>query len=300
MKSSQATEAPTEAPMEVVLIEGQASLKAMPQQVSIGQPVVWTLSVEHASGDGLPAEVEAPLNVKDDWALLEGPQVTTESLANGRARTDVQWTYFSLRPGRRTPADYTLTLKRGAPLKVEVQSIEVLGELEEDEQAPREMAPLREIEAGSSGHGALWVGAGLVVILAALLWRWSRRGGPSVAVATQTPVWKSLKEAQVSDDAQVARQRLFDWHRDLRSGVDRALGEDRGALTDGDWLTQARSTNGADGFPWEPLQAVLDELEQLKYQEPLPGRLTLQEVCTRVQDLAAGLERQESGAGDQA
>lgn len=288
----------TDAPVEVVLIEGQASLTVEPTEVHIGQPVVWTLSVEHSTGDGLPDEIEAPLNAKEDWVLTSGPQISTEQLANGRMRTDVEWTYFSLRPGSRTPADYALTLKRGAPLKVELQSLQVLAELEEGEDAPREMAPIREIEAGPSGHGALWLGAGFVAILAVLLWRLSRKRGPVEAAAAPEAVWKDLKGAQVSDDIQVARQSLFDWHRDLRAGVDTALGMDLGALTDGDWFTRLREAEAAKTYPLDEMQTVLGELEQLKYQEPLPGHLTLNEVCTRVQSLAATLEQKQGAGGE--
>ncbi|MCP5021015.1 MAG: hypothetical protein GY930_04480 [bacterium] len=288
----------TETPAEVVLIEGQASLTVEPKEVHIGQPVVWTLSVEHATGDGLPAEIAAPLNIKENWVLRDGPQTLTETLANGRMRTDVQWTYFSLRPGSRTPSDYALTLKRGAPLKVELQSLQVLGELEPGEEAPREMAPIREIEAGPSGHGALWLGAGFVAILALVLWRFSRRRASVEVAAAPETVWKGLKEAQVSQDAQTARQSLFDWHRDLRAGVDSALDMDLGALTDGDWFARLRTAQAAGTYPLDEMQNVLEELEQLKYQEPLPGQLTLNEVCTRVQALAATLE-QKQGTGGQ-
>ena len=299
MYPNKKTQDPADQPA-VVLIEGQASLKAVPVQVHIGQPVVWTLSVQHGGADGLPENLKAPLRKNEGWVLLSGPVFRHTELGGDAVLSEVEWTYLSLRPGNRTPADYPLTLKRGAPLHVQLDSLEVLGELEEGEDAPRPSAPIRPIEAQPSGHGGLWLGCGLVAILACVLWM-RRRGGRSTEQTTEaTQVWKGLQGVQVSENGDVARQGLFDWHRDLRQGVDGKLGLNLGALTDADWLQQGQGVSGSQTFPWSELKAVLGELEQLKYQESLPGRLTLESLAERVRSLATTIEPLTLSTGEEA
>ncbi|MDF1836357.1 MAG: hypothetical protein P1V35_00680 [Planctomycetota bacterium] len=276
---------------EVVLIEGQATLTPLPAEVHIGEPVVWTLSVQHGATDGLRGEAKAPLRKKDGWVLLEGPATGQTNLPDGSVRTEVSWTYMALRPGSRTPADYGLTLKRGAPLHVEITSLQVLGELEEGEDAPRPMAPIRPIEAGPSGHGGLWLGAGLLALLVFIVWRMSRRGTQAEPTAAAPSVLQGLKQASLPTDPSTVRESLFVWHRDLRSGIDYKLGEDQGALTDGPWLQSSRELPGAGDMPWSEIESVLGELERLKYLEPLPSRLTLSGVAEQVVALANRLDR---------
>ncbi len=274
----------------VVLIEGQASLTANPAQVHIGQPVVWTLSVKHGRSDGLGETVKAPVREKEAWVLTDGPRTTQVDLPDGTVRTDVGWTYLSLRPGNRTPADYALTLKRGAPLHVEVGSLEVLGELEEGEDAPRPMAPVLPIEASHSGHGGIWIGLGLLALLVFVVWRMTRGGRDQAPVLHSKGPFDELKAAQLPGEPAAVRQALFDWHRDLRGGIDHKLGADLAALMDGAWLEQSQELAGAGDLPWTEVEELLQELERLKYQEPLPSRLTLSGMAERVAALAIRLD----------
>ena len=281
---------------EVVPIKGQATLMASPGQVHIGEPVVWTLSVHHGKSDGLGEKLKAPVNKKDGWVLVEGPLTSQEAQPDGSVRSDVSWTYLCLRPGTRTPAAYSLTLKRGAPLHVELGSLEVLSELEEGEEVPRPMAPILPIEAGPSGHGGFWLGAGLLALLVFVIWRMTRRGDKPAEAETGPSNWESLKQASLPQDPDSVRQSLFDWHRDLRAGIDHKLCSDLGALMDGPWLEESRELAGAGDMPWQEIEEVVIELERLKYLEPLPSRLTLSGIAERVGALAGHLE----GAGGSA
>jgi hypothetical protein len=271
---------------DVVLIEGQANLIAVPAQAHIGEPVVWTLSVQHSSGDGLPEKIKAPFQKKDGWVLTQDLSIKRIDQPDGSVRSEASWTYLSMRPGTRFPGDYTLTLKRGAPLSVELGALEVLGELQESEDAPRPMAPILPIEAGPSGHGGLWLGVGLLATLVFLL-LWRRKGArPSEQTVVEPVIWEKLKAVSVPTDAKEARQALFDWHRDIRQGIDRALSDDRSALVDAEWIEQCSEAPGGASLPWQHLESVLVELEGLKYAEPLPGRLTLAGVGERVSALS--------------
>jgi hypothetical protein len=134
---------------------------------------------------------------------------------------------------------------------------------------------------------------GLVVILALLVWR-KTGGRKREDQATSAPsIWDALQEATLPADPDAARQTLYDWHHDLRRGVDRALGTDRGACIDAHWIEQTRAAAGARSYPWADLERVLEELERLKYQQPMPGRLTLEGVGERVRSLAAALRMAE-------
>ncbi|MFT5199762.1 MAG: hypothetical protein ACI87O_002435, partial [Planctomycetota bacterium] len=186
---------------DVVPIAGQANLIAVPAQAHIGEPVVWTLSVQHSSGDGLPEKLKAPFQEKDGWVLTQDLAIKRIDQPDGFVRSEASWTYLSMRPGSRFPDDYTLTLKRGAPLSVELGALEVLGELEESEDAPRPMAPILPIEAGPSGHGGLWLGIGLLVTLVFLLLARRKGARPREQAVVEPVIWEKLKSVSVPTDA---------------------------------------------------------------------------------------------------
>ncbi len=286
----------------LALTQGEAQLAFEPSQVAIGQPFVCTLSVAHDRADALPKALPSPFTTGEDWILLEGPVTRITDVPTGGVRTEVRWTFMALQPGS-FQEDYSLTLKRGAPVEVRVPTLEVAAELTEFDEAPRPLAEVLPAPEEDASPLAMYLSAGglLALLLVWFLWRQSRRNKASfVPTPAETP--SELLTHATWEEAR-ARDILFDWHRELRSAMDQRLGCERASLPEEVWLQETQADVQAGGpiseDSWRAWSATLAQLEHLKYAQDLPSRLTGEDLQTKVRALALGLQSQGKAVGAQ-
>ena len=130
----------------------QATLLAEPEAVRIGEPVTWTLLVEHDVDERVVIADDA-VPPDDSWVLLEGPERVR--VRDGEvAFTRLEWRLFSLEPGTRQLPPLAIGLSSGLELEALAGAVEVAGELAPDEDAPREV--LLPLEAPADQGAASW------------------------------------------------------------------------------------------------------------------------------------------------
>ena len=103
----------------------QATLLAEPEAVRTGEPVTWTLLVEHDVDERVVVADDA-VPPDDTWVLLEGPERVR--VRDGEvAFTRLEWRLFSLEPGTRQLPPLAITLSSGLELEALAGAVEVAG-----------------------------------------------------------------------------------------------------------------------------------------------------------------------------
>ena len=162
----------------------QATLHANPAQAQVGQPVTWTLVVDHDVDESVELESLAGL-ADDSWVLLSGPDVA-RTRDGERASTRIQWSYFSLEAGDRALPSVEVSLTSGLSVEALAGHLEVIGDLGPDEDAPRPVGgPLVPPEASEVSGPSAWYLLPIPLILFIVLLR--RMGRKRVPVPVSLP-----------------------------------------------------------------------------------------------------------------
>jgi len=261
---------------------------ATPEEVAIGEPVSWTLTVPHDREEGLivPDEV-----VPDDtWVLLDGPdRDTLPDASQETATTTVRWRVISLVPGERDLPVLELRLESGQPVVPWLGRVRVRGELEEEEDAPRPLADFHAIEERARGVRMARIGmaacGALVLIAGAVLFTRNRRDAP-------TPPPTARQRLQALDLSETAA-------RDTAAGLASVL---RGAVeerydfalvgsTDEEWCAAVRADGRLDGRTLERVEDILSWSAEVRFGHAHPTRFRIEEQMGYAQsvldDLAA-------------
>jgi len=260
----------------------QAEWTVDPPAAEVGQPVKWTLRVEHELGarfdwEGLMDSFEAGLD--GSWTLFDRSGVLTRALEDGggRARSQVEWTVASLEPGARELPGLTFQIGNET-IEIAPATVEVRGVLAEGAETHRPAIGFREVsEAPASSLLPTLVIAGLVALLAAGLWLRRRRGGKALAVAP--PRAADRLRARLDDWRSVVprtpneiREVHYELSELLRSGVDDSLGEDRRGLSDDEWIADLERRQALSATMRADLARLLTAAGGIKYggAEPSP------------------------------
>lgn len=272
-----------------------AQLNFAEASVEVGQPVRATLTVEHAAGERPKLDA---LGLDESWLVLDAqPGATIADPASpGRAHTRWELELASLEPGQRTIA--SLPLPGGEQkLPVSGAALNVRGVLGADEDAPRALKGLREIESVEP-RSAVWplVGAalGALVLAAAGLFLWWRRRSRFAPQAAPAPsVRLAVLEARPLDTPDDVQAAHFALTRLLRESADLAAGRDRSGLTDEEWSSAARAEFTAAGLSaaeQQSLAALLERAATVKYGSERPTHWATREALASARSLAARLE----------
>lgn len=266
----------------------QATLLAEPEAVRIGEPVTWTLLVEHDVDERVVIADDA-VPPDDSWVLLEGPERVR--VRDGEvAFTRLEWRLFSLEPGTRQLPPLAISLSSGLELEALAGAVEVAGELAPDEDAPREV--LLPLEAPADQGAASWtplllVAGGLIGALALVSLR-RRRGsgdaGADLASADLVPLETLLADgvAPVALAAELSQR--------LRTRVDVLQAAPRPGLLDEEWLRAVEDSGGVVASRLEVLTRLLSWADRVEFAAEQPSRFAVEETVREADALLADLD----------
>ncbi len=256
-------------------------------EIEIGEPVTWTLDVEH--------DAAASVNVLDSfaldraWVLIDPPTRLrgADPARPGRVHTLVSFRALALEPGELAPVISGIDLATGgerAPIVPAATPTRVRAALGEGEDAPRALHGLRPIPTiaePSLRWRQLAVLAG-VVVLALIVWRLARRRRKPLVVAPPTPLAQldALARSLANPDGVDGRERVavYELSRLLRGSVDAFLSVDRAALTDAEWSESIQNDERVPLGVRNTCVRLLARAETIKYALAAPTRFALDEL----------------------
>jgi hypothetical protein len=273
-----------------------AVLVATPAEAAIGEPVEWTLDVEHPVRSRIELAGEDPLASLPEldrlsWTILSGPVRQVEDLGGGRARTRFRWQALSLESGERALPEIKVHDESGTSVTASGGKLEVWSDLAKEEDAPREMAGLHDVETHEALIGPFQVLVGLVAlaVIAALAWWWRRRRGRARAVALPTPAERlAALRAAIPETPAAIRELAFELGQLLRFAAQERVGRDLASQADEELLALARPLLSAESLA--ELDGLLAVLSRVKFAGEVPTRFRVEELCAAASALLAKLE----------
>jgi hypothetical protein len=214
------------------------------------------------------------------------------------------WRVGALEPGERSFSG-ELGAFAFAPEVAKIQlgdaRVLVTGVLGPEEDEPR---PLREFGAGfleldgPSGTASSLVrwlvpGGFLVAALACAAWLHRRRRPKPVP---EPSLLEHLADLERRTDESRAREAFYELTHLLRRAGDRLRKRDRAALSDQEWLTEARAALDLPTGLVSELGALLERAERVKYAGERPTVWALEETFARARAVLEGLRGGGAGA----
>lgn len=262
-------------------LEATSTLAPAPgAEAATGAPLHWTVTLRGA--DAASATVEGALRPGPEWAVLEGPVpvVDADVPAAERPGLQLRWTLMGLEAGELRAPSISFDVGGEEPLAVEPASVTLTGALGADEDAPRALRGFRAVEEEPAGDAdlALLLGAALAVAALGAL-ALTRRRRPQ-ALAEAPPV-DLLARIDGLDAAARPAETMGQLAPLLRRAVDEARGEERGALTDGEWAAALESDGQLDEARRTDLGALVRELSVARFGGARPSSFAAREAQER-------------------
>ena len=272
-----------------------ARLTAEPARAEIGEPVVWTLSIDATKATKITLPEKDPLP-DGSWVLIEPRTIERSSGADPEhVVTRVRWSVISLEAGERALPKIEIELGSGADkhkLAAEAGTLHVasaLADKEDSARAEHGFLPPRESTPLGRAWGWIVVG-GLVLLIAAWIVARGRRKKHVVASAPVPLERLRALESAAAESPERARETVYGLSRLLRDSVDRWSQSERAGLTDEDW---SRSIAADERVPLGVRSAagrILAAAERVKYAGQVPTRFAIDEL---LRDARAVLETLE-------
>jgi len=264
--------------------EVRARLEIEPAAAEIGEPVRWTLVVEHPSRAkfALPDWKDLPR----EWALVETLGVRREADASSADRTITRasWRMMSLDAGDVSVPEIKLDVEEGGEhqlVQVTTPKLAVSHALLEGEDAPRASKGFRPAPIVPSWSFRGIVSALvvlLVLIVVAFVVRKRSKKGP-IVVAAATPLERLADLARrAQSEPEAAREIVFALTRTLRDAVDAFCAEPRQAAPDALWMARVENDERVPAGVRSVAQRLLADAERVKYAQESPTRFALDAV----------------------
>lgn len=263
----------------------QATLHAEPEQVQVGQPVTWTLVVEHDVDETVL--LDNLQSVADDtWVQLSGPRVARVREGE-QAGTCIDWELFSLEAGDRALPSLAVSLSSGLTLVTLAGNLNVRGDLGPDEDAPRPLGgPLAAPVQATSRSFPWWYGLLLLVLPVAFLRKRAQARLPESSMP-QVDLAELLAGGASPGDFGLALagviRRSFDEEQDVV----------RVAMLAEEWVGDVTSRGGIDAHWVAEAKSLLAWSASLAFAQVQPSKMALSDALERTQALLArptGLE----------
>lgn len=276
-----------------------------PREVEIGEPVAWTLTIEHASG----AKVQLPESDPEldlSWTYVEGRRVRKERDAADPARaiTRVSWTVIALEPGERTLPSWVVQCEDASgALDVTADGVplSVRAALAPGEDAPRPMRgplpppepefPLGPLFGEAPGR---WLAG--IVVLGGIVYFVLRRRRRVAPVAREPAPLERLaalraRVASAAGDREVARESVYAASQLLRASIDAHRGVRDAAATDPEWLKRIERDERVPAGVKASAARVLASAESVKYALHVPTPFALEETLKDVEAALGALSQ---------
>lgn len=285
-------------------------LSCDPVEAEIGQPVTWSLIVEHPRGGTVRLEHDArsPFDSTDGrrrWVELSERRRTVVPIGDARTRTTFAWTVAALDSGERTLSGLRVAVElpdRVVSRAVEDATLLVRAALAEGEEQPRPLAGFRPAPPGADGRASRWILPALILAtVAALAFVVRRRWlSPIVLPDRDDPLDELEALAESMTDAPGSAAELgYDLSHLLRRATDTTLGEPRSPLTDAEWASQVEQDERLPATLREPLVSLVRDLEPLKYGGTRPTRFAMKDFLARAREPLTDLTRPLDETGDE-
>jgi hypothetical protein len=277
--------------------EVRARLEIEPASAEIGEPVRWTLVVEHPSRAkfALPDWKELPR----EWALVETLGVRRDADANNSDRTITRasWRLMPLDAGDVAVPEIKLDVEEGGEhqlVAVTTPKLAVSHALQEGEDAPRASKGFRPapiVPSWSLRGIASALGVLLVLAVAAfVVWKRSKKGPIAVAVATPLERLAELaRRAQAEPEA--AREVVFALTATVRDAVDAFCAEPRPSAPDALWMARVENDERVPAGVRSVAKRLLADAERVKYAQESPTRFALDAALEDARNALEALAR---------
>jgi hypothetical protein len=275
--------------------EARARLVFEPAAAAVGEPVHARLSLEHAASVHPTLE---SLGLDDSWVVLGQTAALDASDAAHPEQVTTSWDFeiASLEAGERKLTNVPLKLG-DAKLEVESPALAVRAVLADDEDAPRALRGLRDIEVddAAASNARTWIAAGAALACAlaiAFLW-WRTHKKPARVLAPSPSVRLAQLEAAALDTPQDIQAAHFAMTRLLRESADLRAGSDRGGLTDEEWRAASVAQLDDAGFESgerQLLDQLLENASRVKYGSERPTHWATREALAHARGLALRFE----------
>jgi hypothetical protein len=243
----------------------EATLVPSRSEVAIGEPVEWTLTVEHDRDESLRL-LQPELAPDASWVQVAGPRTARVRAGDG-ARTTVRWELMSLEPGERALPVPGFELTSGAAVSSTPGSIVVRGELAPGEDAPRGLAaPHPAPPRAGGGRWLAWTLLGVWLLSSALTTVLLVRGGRRRTEEHERAA-DLLGELGAPRPGE-QRAWTFRYATLLRAACDEALdalGASHAADTDEEWLARQAAAGALPGPLQDELRAALACAAEVKF-----------------------------------
>jgi hypothetical protein len=260
----------------------RARLECEPASAAIGEPVEWTLTVEHPASIAVKLPEKDPLP-DDSWVSLGDRRVMHEAAAGGEERTRVRWRVMSLAAGSRALPEIEVDYDEDGSahtVRTAPQVLDVRGELAADEDAPRPMKGFRPPPPGA--EGALhwpWIAALMIGVFAIAIWIFRRSRRKPAPILAATPLDRLAElEREIAADAENLRRVAFGVSTLLRGAIDDFLREPRPGLTDIDWIARIENDERVPLGVRKSTARLLGDFEPVKYALRVPTRFAVDEI----------------------
>lgn len=265
----------------------QATLHAEPDHAQVGQPVKWTLVVEHDVDETVLLD-DLQIVADDTWVQLSGPQVVR--VRDGeQAGTCIDWHLFSLEAGERSLPPLAVSLSSGLTIEALAGVLTITGDLGPTEDAPRPIGgPVAAPKETQLAKFSPLYGFFLLLIPLAFFFV-RRRKVDSSPLPPEPPVdLDQLLESNASpgDFALALSKRL-------RDSIDGAQGVSRRAMLAEEWLKDVRARGGIESNWIGEAADLLSWADGVAFARIQPSKMALSDSLQRAQALLARSQPQE-------
>jgi hypothetical protein len=286
-----------------------ARLTCEPATAELGEPLRWTLRVEHPAGASARLEEDPSTPPAGDtaaWLVLAAgePLTLPDPRDATRAITTWHWSACALEPGQRGLPALAAVVDGGdgwMRAAAEPPQVEIRPALAEGEDAARPALGFREVEIAPQAR-VLWPWiTGCVTLLAAAILaavsihrarRAQPKAEPSAAVQLAGLAARSFETPQ---DVQEAHYQLS---HIVREALDRRAAQARRGLTDEEWVALASSE--LEPAARAQLQQLFAACAEVKYGARRPTHWAAGETIAKARELVDGLDAETAGASDPA
>ena len=265
--------------------------------VEVGEPVVWSLHVEHLADLDVVIDPAGPV-LSDPWLSLEVDELLVRSLADGRLARELTGRAICLEPGEHELVAPAVVIG-GQPQGVSPLVVEVGGVLAAQEDAPRPLRGFRptppEQEPAPAARWPWYLGGGLggLALLALAWWGARMRRARAVAEPVEPSALERLAavEARTHGEPDSQREAHFELVQLVRQRIDQGQQRRRSAHDEEHWLEDARAELAPE--LGDDLVVLFERCHAVCWAGEAPTRWAIDETLALARDLLERLPRQE-------